>query len=223
MRCQHIYWGDWERRMARIRTIKPDFFNSTDIISVPHPCRLMFLGMLVYADDAGNGNADPVQLKTRIFPADRCGWRRVRRWRDRLTKAGLIKIYQHGGAEYYHMLNFHKHQRINRPTPPQYPPYPDESEAQEKSLNEDSLRTHGGLTEEDRKEKGRKDREGGLQGGRERAKRRRRPRKREVLTFRQMHVLIDKEGLTQDDFEEAGQGGDGELRWRRKRGADNGE
>lgn len=39
--------------MARIRTIKPEFWEDEDIGKLPIPCRLFFIGCWNFADDYG--------------------------------------------------------------------------------------------------------------------------------------------------------------------------
>ncbi|KKK60207.1 hypothetical protein LCGC14_3026700, partial [marine sediment metagenome] len=41
--------------MARIRTVKPDFWTSEDVAAVSRNARLLFIGLLNFADDVGNG------------------------------------------------------------------------------------------------------------------------------------------------------------------------
>ncbi|HBS0572930.1 TPA: DnaT-like ssDNA-binding domain-containing protein, partial [Klebsiella pneumoniae] len=45
--------------MARIRTIKPEFWTDEDMAEVSEPACLLAIGLLNYADDEGYFNANP--------------------------------------------------------------------------------------------------------------------------------------------------------------------
>lgn len=56
--------------MAKIRTIKPDFWTDGDIIRLPYEVRLFYIGMWNHACDRGHLPDDPFGLKLKILPAD---------------------------------------------------------------------------------------------------------------------------------------------------------
>src|SRR4030065_361605 len=56
-------------RVARIRTIKPEFWTDDKVVQVSFPARLLFIGLWNFADDSGNLENSPVQIKMRILPA----------------------------------------------------------------------------------------------------------------------------------------------------------
>ncbi len=56
--------------MARIRTIKPEFWTSEQIVECSTIARLMFIGMWNFCDDAGNHPASFKTLKMEVFPGD---------------------------------------------------------------------------------------------------------------------------------------------------------
>ena len=56
--------------MARIRTIKPEFWEDEKLVMLPLGCRLFFIGTWNFADDLGVLRYNPVLLKSRIFPLD---------------------------------------------------------------------------------------------------------------------------------------------------------
>lgn len=56
--------------MARIRTIKPQFFTSGDVVSRSPFARLLILGLLTESDSEGRLEDKPKQLKRRLFPSD---------------------------------------------------------------------------------------------------------------------------------------------------------
>ena len=60
--------GGWV--MARIRTIKPEFWTDEKIVELSAFARLLFIGLWNFADDAGRMEFSAKRLKMQIFPAD---------------------------------------------------------------------------------------------------------------------------------------------------------
>ncbi|SDT84574.1 hypothetical protein SAMN04488548_10957 [Gordonia westfalica] len=56
--------------MPRIRTIKPDFWDSADTAGADLRTRLLFIAMWNWADDYGIGDATPVRVIGFAFPND---------------------------------------------------------------------------------------------------------------------------------------------------------
>ena len=56
--------------MARIRSLKPEFWDSPSTSSAPLPARLLFLAMWNWADDSGRGTAGLKELEAFAFPND---------------------------------------------------------------------------------------------------------------------------------------------------------
>lgn len=99
--------------MARIRTIKPEFWTDEKIVECSFEARLMFIGMFNFADDKGNLVRSPKRIKMQIFPADMIDCEPLIK---ELSVAGLISEYSVSGVEYIHIDGFSKHQKINRPS-----------------------------------------------------------------------------------------------------------
>ena len=57
--------------MARIRTIKPQFWDDLKIGRLSRDARLLYIGLWNFADDLGVVIADPAWLKSKIFPYDK--------------------------------------------------------------------------------------------------------------------------------------------------------
>lgn len=118
--------------MARIRTIKPEFWTDEAITECSLSARLLFIGMWNFADDAGNLDRSAKQLKIRIFPTDKLDCEPLI---QELIAHGLLIEYSVSDKKYLHIPGFAEHQVINRPSKPTCPDY------------QDSLRTHATLTE----------------------------------------------------------------------------
>jgi len=93
--------------MARIRTIKPEFFTSEDIVNLTPLSRLFYVSLWLEADREGRLEWKPRTFKLRYFPADDCDIEAMGR---ELVEAGLIVLYDDKYAE---IPSFAKHQVIN--------------------------------------------------------------------------------------------------------------
>lgn len=93
--------------MARIRTIKPDFFTSEDIMALSPLARLLYIGIWLEADREGRLTWKPSTLKVRYLPSDACD---VKALCDELTNRRLVMPYGQGLA---FIPSFKDHQYIN--------------------------------------------------------------------------------------------------------------
>ncbi|UIY60055.1 hypothetical protein [Burkholderia cepacia] len=99
--------------MARIRTIKPDFWTDEKVVELSFEARLFFIGSWNFADDNGNLQRSARKLKMQIFPADAIDCEPVI---QSLITHGLLTEYEVDGEKYLHINGFRKHQVINRPS-----------------------------------------------------------------------------------------------------------
>lgn len=99
--------------MARIRTIKPDFWTDEMLAECTIPARLLFIGTWNFADDKGNFQYSPKKIKMQVFPADNFD---VQPLLDELIAHGLLREYVSNNVKYLHIKGFAKHQVINRPS-----------------------------------------------------------------------------------------------------------
>ena len=54
--------------MARNRMIKPEFWEDEKVAKLSFEARLLFLGLLNFADDKGYIRNKPIIIKAKIFP-----------------------------------------------------------------------------------------------------------------------------------------------------------
>ncbi|MAF04936.1 MULTISPECIES: conserved phage C-terminal domain-containing protein [unclassified Herbaspirillum] len=99
--------------MARIRSIKPDFWTDEKIVELSMEQRLFFIGSWNFADDSGNLQRSAKKLKMQIFPADAIDCEPI--ILD-LIAHGLLIEYEVNGEKYLHIKGFDRHQVINRPS-----------------------------------------------------------------------------------------------------------
>ena len=101
--------------MARIRTIKPEFWTSEQIVECSPIARLLFIGMWNFCDDGGNHPASAKTLKMQIFPGDDIAISQIEALVSELVLAGLLSEYLAEGRRYWNVTGW-KHQKIERPS-----------------------------------------------------------------------------------------------------------
>lgn len=110
--------------MARIRTIKPEFFTSLTISSLPFRARLTFVGLWTQVDDSGRWVDDARLVRAAIWPLDDVTLSDVEDDLKEIASKHLITRYEVAGRRYLHVRGLNEHQRINKPTPSKLPAPP---------------------------------------------------------------------------------------------------
>lgn len=106
--------------MARIRSIKPEFWTSTQVMECSPTARLLFIGLWNFCDDRGRHPLAPKRIKAEIFPGDDFTSENILGMIDELSRNGLISIYAVDGVEFFHITGW-RHQKIDKPQDPKYP------------------------------------------------------------------------------------------------------
>lgn len=96
--------------MARIRTIKPEFFTSEDIVDLSPLARLLYVALWCEADREGRMEWKPRTFKMRYLPGDDCD---IGALCGELTGAGLVVTYMAAGKVFGEIPTFLEHQAIN--------------------------------------------------------------------------------------------------------------
>jgi len=110
--------------MARIRSIKPEFFTSEAIAALPLSARLTFIGLWTYVDDNGVGLDNELLITAAIWPLERDNLETLARTREdlaSLSRAGLVSRYQDSRKSYVHVTSWTEHQKVDHPRKPRYP------------------------------------------------------------------------------------------------------
>jgi hypothetical protein len=139
--------------MARMRTIKPEFFTSEAVSALPVRARLTWIGVWTQADDEGRMRDNARLLHAALYPLDdEITADDVESDLHALHRAGRIVRYEVDGKRYLQVTNFREHQKPNRPNPSILPgpgaarPAPSEG-AVHGALTEDAV--HGPVTATD--------------------------------------------------------------------------
>lgn len=116
--------------MARIRSVKPALRISRVVAGWPIPARYAWVLLWGYLDDYGRGIDDVRLIVADCFPLDRdVTERKMESWLRLFATAQPEKPapmcrYTVAGQTYLHSVNWHEHQRVNRPTASVIPPCP---------------------------------------------------------------------------------------------------
>jgi hypothetical protein len=141
--------------MARIRTIKPEFFTSLAIADLTPEQRLTFIGLWTHVDDEGRCVDDPRLIKAALWPLDDRTATDVERDLGVLSEASLITRYTFNRKRFLAVTNWSEHQRISRPSGSKHPAPEDGDSTPPTCTNEPSLNPHGALTEDSAQERNR--------------------------------------------------------------------
>lgn len=103
--------------MARIRTIKPEFWRDELLAGVTAEAALLAIGLLNHCDDEGYFNANPKLVESDVFPLRTLGKSTTELLRE-LSGIGYIEVFSGSDNKTYgKVANFEKHQVINKKTP----------------------------------------------------------------------------------------------------------
>ncbi|MCL5265151.1 MAG: hypothetical protein M1343_08180 [Chloroflexi bacterium] len=132
------------------RQIKASFFNDPDVAEWGRDKRLYYLGLIQLADDSGCLENRASAFKANIFPyesdADITS-STLSVWVEEFIAEGKAISYEARGKQCLFLVNFHKHQKLDNPAPPDVPlpgwltweTYPSNKSAGKYVLNTDLL------------------------------------------------------------------------------------
>ncbi len=105
----------------RIRSLKPFVWHDEKVGAVSRDARLLFVGLITMADDDGRFRTLPAVICGHAYPYDDDAVRKVPRWLEELSDAGLVALY---GDHYGCLPTWTVHQRISHHVPSLLPPPP---------------------------------------------------------------------------------------------------
>jgi hypothetical protein len=103
--------------MARIRSVKPEFWIDEKVVEMGLASRLLFIGLWNFADDQGYIDDKPRRIKMQVFPGDDFD---VEPLLDELVAAGLLVRYDSPVGPVLHVRNWDKHQKVDRASTPRF-------------------------------------------------------------------------------------------------------
>jgi hypothetical protein len=102
--------------VARIRTIKPEFWKHEDLCALPESTHMLAGALLNYADDFGYFNANPALVKAECCPLREPSVSIPESLRS-LQEIGYIALGTcEKGRTYGRINNFSEHQRVSHPS-----------------------------------------------------------------------------------------------------------
>lgn len=107
--------------MARIRSIKPEFFTSERMALLDHTDRLLFVGLWTHVDDEGRCIDNPVLIRNAVFPLDDLSAERVQEGLRRLQELGRLERYTVAERRYLCITTWEEHQKISHPSKSKFP------------------------------------------------------------------------------------------------------
>ncbi len=102
--------------MARIRTIKPEFWTSEQVMDLKPVTRLLFIGLWNFVDDFGRAPVAPRTIKAQVMPGDNFTGEDIQAMLNEIRSSGLIVFYTAEGKEYFEITGWSKHQKIDNPS-----------------------------------------------------------------------------------------------------------
>lgn len=100
--------------MAKIRSIKMEFWLDEKIGSLPPEARLLYIGTWSIADDNGVLRGNPAYIRSQLFAYDEeVTAADVRRWIELLTAERMLVPFTHRGERYLLVRRFRDHQKID--------------------------------------------------------------------------------------------------------------
>ncbi|CAB5079704.1 hypothetical protein UFOVP141_24 [uncultured Caudovirales phage] len=142
--------------MPRIRTIKPEIWKHPVLSRIDDSARMAAVALLNFCDDEGYFLADPALVRSDIWPFDEDS-SKARRVLTALSDVGWIEVRMHRThGPIGVVVNFTKHQRIDRPSPSKIKDYflDDHSTNVRRGLDERSLLDQGSGIREGIREQG---------------------------------------------------------------------
>ena len=122
-------------QMARIRTIKPEFFTSPDTAKASTDARLFYIALWCWADDWGIGEANLNALLGFAFPEDDEKTRKeIQSLCKEVSAAYGTMFYTNNGRHFYQILSWDEHQKTQRRAQRRNPSHDDPNSLPDKRI-----------------------------------------------------------------------------------------
>jgi len=107
---------------GRIRSVKPEWLEDELLALASDAARVLTIGLMLQADDYGNGRANPILLAGQVFPGKVL--EHTANALAELVTIRFVSLYEVDGQRYFHIRSWEKHQRVDKPGKPRVPPPP---------------------------------------------------------------------------------------------------
>lgn len=122
--------------MARIRSIKPEFWTDEKVVKLSPLARLLFIGLWNFADDEGRMVYSPSRIKMQVLPSDSAD---ISELLGEIRRKKLVVVYTESRqipptfsdfdsledeTVYLQVVKFDKHQKIDKRTKSKLPSIP---------------------------------------------------------------------------------------------------
>lgn len=111
----------------RIRSIKPEFWQSESVGRLSRDSRLLFIALWSFADDSGRGRGAFPAISGQLFPFDEDAQKSLPIWFSELEAEGMVRRYQVDGAWFFDIPKWFNHQKIEKASKSRLPPFPESS------------------------------------------------------------------------------------------------
>jgi hypothetical protein len=106
--------------MARIRTIKPEFWTDSFMVKLPPIGRLIYIALWTVADDHGLIPDEPERLAMEVMPRENA--LDFDDWLQFFEASGRIEhCFSADGQSWYEIVRWNKHQRVDKPSKSRFP------------------------------------------------------------------------------------------------------
>lgn len=146
--------------MARRRMIDPNIWMSEDVAKLTIRQRLLLIGLFSNADDYGKGRANPVFIRSIVFPYDDIPVKDIEKDLKAISETIEIKLYEVDENSYYSFTNWGKWQTVQKPQDSIIPDFECSQERVENDSGMSQERVENDSRLKERKRRERKGREG---------------------------------------------------------------
>lgn len=103
----------------RIRTIKPEWLEDERLALASSEARVLSIALIILADDYGNGRANQTMLAGQVFPGKIL--ETLAKALEELRTLKFVVLYEVDGQHYFHIRNWERHQKVDKPGRPKVP------------------------------------------------------------------------------------------------------
>jgi hypothetical protein len=112
--------------MAKKRSLSTTLFASPDFFELSsNTVRLIFIGLILDADDEGRGCAHPRLLARKLDQAPE----EIEQALEELVSHDMVQCYEVAGRHLYWLCHWHRYQTLSKPTPSHFPAPPAQKES----------------------------------------------------------------------------------------------